>query len=354
MDSQTPPGMVSRMLKMTTVKLTQKLSKAKAAYVGFVGQNPEMVEQIEKSVKAAAYLYEAFSKNYDNSIFITELVASACNLFGYVNANVRKTKDFFSMENGDSFVGKLQQVLTVVEFSQAFLEMTAARTGGPGARWAVISIICLVKVILRCILLLIFECGIHSSSLSLNLNSASVSRVSEDQPSCSQEPNVFYVGPRSGHRIRTLDSCDQPHTHDKVMVNLPPTILNRTQIIGELLYSVRPMVHLLASAAFGTESFIPWVAALVSDTTSHVLLNKQKQSSMKKFNPIEEKELQRRYANLLLYLLRSPMFDKTTGPKLLQLFAYMSKNIPLARYIFDPLSSYLPAWQKVYFYTWAD
>lgn len=39
------------------------------------------------------------------------------------------------------------KMISPVKYSfQAFIEMTAARSGGPGARWAVISVICLVKV----------------------------------------------------------------------------------------------------------------------------------------------------------------------------------------------------------------
>lgn len=56
------------------------------------------------------------------------------------------------------------------------------------------------------------------------------------------ESNVFYVGPRSGKKIRTLDGSDM-RPCPKVGSSLPTTVLDKHQIIGELLFSLRPMLH---------------------------------------------------------------------------------------------------------------
>ena len=65
----------------------------------------------------------------------------------------------------------------------------------------------------------------------------------------------------------------------------------------------------LSLAATGKRSFVPWVASLVADASSHVLLQRNTVSS-KKYSHIEAKELKRRYIGLLFYLLRSPFYDR--------------------------------------------
>jgi len=69
-------------------------------------------------------------------------------------------------------------------------------------------------------------------------------------------------------------------------------------------------ITVLSIGACGSQSIIPWLTALVTDASSHALLHKSRRS---KFTSQEEQELQRRYANLILYLLRTPVYDRTVG-----------------------------------------
>ncbi|CAK8691740.1 unnamed protein product [Clavelina lepadiformis] len=356
---------MSNLIKLGSAKFQRKLEELKSAYVTFVTGNPALIEQVEKSLKASSYLFEALSKNYETSIFIAEIVSFSCNLFAYANSHLLNTKKFFSNSEANNLAEKIKQTLTVVEFSQAFVEITASRVGGPGARWAVITIICLIKVLLRCILLFLFDSGIQTSSLCSLTNTSTLMAKLSSTDQAAEESEIIYVGRRSGHKMRTLASStsrlgDVPGSGSStsVLSALHTTRLTGSEKIGECLHAIRPLVHVMAVGVFGTKSFIPWLSALVTDSSSHVLLQRTIQSTSSKkrlsYNPEETRELQRRYANLMLYLLRSPVYDKFTGPKLLKTLNFLSDNVPLARYILEPFSKYLPEWQKVYFYDWID
>uniref|UniRef100_H2YT15 Peroxisomal membrane protein PEX16 n=1 Tax=Ciona savignyi TaxID=51511 RepID=H2YT15_CIOSA len=345
---------MSDFLKLARDKLSDNLLEVKQAYINFVSQNPEMVEQIEKTVKTSSYLFEALSKNYDNSIFISEIITSACNLFAYANNQILlKTQNFLSTNDGNKFLEKLKQVLTVVEFSQAFIEISAGRLGGSGARWAVIVVITIIKTILKCILLYMFDSGLQSPCMVTLINK---SRVSSKTP--DENANI-YIGRRTGHRMATLNSSSSNYedpgssTEEGQCWNRYPTVLSQKEKIGECLHIVRPMLHLLATGAFGTRSLLPWLTALMVDTSSHALIQRN-YKILRPFNPEEKQELRRRYANLLLYLVRSPIYDKVTGPRMHRTLAYLSEHVPLAQYVLEPLGKYIPAWQRVYFYVWGD
>nr|XP_002131520.1 peroxisomal membrane protein PEX16 [Ciona intestinalis] len=345
---------MSDILKSARDRLNENLMEIKQAYVNFVSQNPEMVDQIEKTVKTSSYLFEALSKNYDNSIFISELITSACNLFAYANTKILlKTRNLISQTDENKFVAKLKQALTVVEFSQAFLELSAGRLGGSGARWAVIVVITIIKTILRCLLLYMFDSGLQSPALVTMINKTNIAT----QATNSDENENIYIGRRTGHQMATLSSSyskwENPKPENMNCWNLYPSTLNKREKIGECLHIIRPMLHLLSTGVFGTKSLLPWLAALVVDTSSHALIQRDHKSE-RPYNPQEKQELRRRYANLIVYLLRSPVYEKTTGPRIHKILHYLSEHLPLAHYVVQPLSKYLPAWQRVYFYTWSD
>lgn len=64
---------------------------------------------------------------------------------------------------------------------------------------------------------------------------------------------------------------------------------------------------------FGTSSVVPWLAALITDASSHTLLSSHAQNHAKsRFSETEQRELQRRTFIMLFYFLRSPIYDRYT------------------------------------------
>lgn len=67
----------------------------------------------------------------------------------------------------------------------------------------------------------------------------------------------------------------------------------------------------------------------------------------------ERVELSRRTIALLLYLLRSPFYDRYTKERLQKFLMFLSQKVPLAGVVCRPLSQYIPEWQSMYFYMWS-
>lgn len=72
------------------------------------------------------------------------------------------------------------------------------------------------------------------------------------------------------------------------------------------------------------------------------------------WNWSERLEIQKRYLSLLMYLLRSPFYDRYTKQRLLRLLSVFATYVPLFGRLVKPFIAYLPEWQRVYFYTWTQ
>ena len=120
-----------------------------------------------------------------------------------------------------------------------------------------------------------------------------------------------------------------------------------TQIFLKLkvIYTAKPLCHLLALNRFGMKSWVPWLLALTMDVSSLKLLEQGK------YNREEMKEIHRRQMTLLMYLLRSPFYDRYSR-RILSFFLLKFSRIPLVGVLPKHLNMYLPYWQNLYSYTW--
>ncbi len=191
-----------------------------------------------------------------------------------------------------------------------------------------------------------------------------------DVDSCS-EPSVSddielstFTLKRSGRVLRTIEKAP-PRTQrtwlsptdnfnikqllEKQKRTALPSHLDDHQIIGEILHIIRPVAHLTAMAGFGTNGWTPYLVSLGLDVTSLKLLS---DPPNKHWNINERIELGHRSFALLLFLLRSPFYDKYTKEKILSILRFMANHIPIFGRLLRPLVEYLPEWQKTYFYVW--
>uniref|UniRef100_A0A8C4N1R7 Peroxisomal membrane protein PEX16 n=1 Tax=Eptatretus burgeri TaxID=7764 RepID=A0A8C4N1R7_EPTBU len=253
---------------------------------------------------------------------------------------------------------KLRSWLTVIGYLEVVVEMGAGRAGGDHARWLLITAIEITKLVLRSLLLLWYKIGIlPSPPIALHKNSKP-SGVSRQCPS----PHCF-LGKRSKRLVRCLDETSlAPHQfcgvspyeegeeeelgdHEDNSDDTMP--LDRLQTLAESLHIVRPLIHLFIMARLGQCSWTPWVISAALDISSLCLIRNPGVLGCR-----QRAELRRRTLVLLLYLLRSPCYDRFSEAKILFVLRILADNIPGLSLIISPLMEYLPAWQKVYFYLW--
>jgi len=349
-----------KVLQSFLKKIDFVVINTKNSYKEFVVSNPKAVLNIENILKTTSYLYEVFSKNYNNSIFISEIVSAANNLFSYANACLLLKQSKSSFIKGKVYKNVLH-LLSIVEFSQAFLEITAEKTLGKKSKWFVISIITVIKVLLRSILLFYYKDGIYiSQNVKLITHNKLVERFQNQKNNIPYED--LYMGKHSGLVMKTLIHPRASNkrwldTQDKWLhevYDLPPSNLSKREKLGEFLNISRPLIYIVISSTASKNSFFPWFASLITDASALALLNREPHNKEKTYKKLEALEIRRRYVLLMLYLLRSPVYNKYTEPCSLQVTQYLSENVPFVKYLLEPLSRYLIAWKHVYFYSWSE
>lgn len=70
--------------------------------------------------------------------------------------------------------------------------------------------------------------------------------------------------------------------------------------------------------------------------------------------PRERLELNRRSLHFLLYLVRSPFYQRVTEGPLLRLLRAAGDTLPLVGLLTRPLADYLPEWQDTYCHNWSS
>lgn len=118
-------------------------------------------------------------------------------------------------------------------------------------------------------------------------------------------------------------------------------------LLGELLHVTRPLCHLATRGVFGGSSWVPWLTSLTMDVTSLYL------HSNYTLHPMEAKELSRRQMGLLIYLVRSPFYDRATKRRIMGLLEGVGGRVPIIGNLFLFLAKAIPEWQTTYSYVWS-
>uniref|UniRef100_T1IXV4 Peroxisomal membrane protein PEX16 n=1 Tax=Strigamia maritima TaxID=126957 RepID=T1IXV4_STRMM len=119
------------------------------------------------------------------------------------------------------------------------------------------------------------------------------------------------------------------------------------KLVGEMIYTLRPLVHLFLMSVFGRQSWMPWLSSLSMDVCS-IYVAGQSQS----IRPAEMKELNHRTLELFVYLFRSPFYNKYSKQKLLNIIGALNRVLPLGKPIWTSIESYAELWEQIYFYSW--
>lgn len=353
----------------------QFIQELKEYYSKTVRNNTDTVAQIESAVRILSFLVAG---RFENGELISELIFSASNLLVFLNDSVLKAASKYVPKVLDVVRDRIKTWLTVLEYSEVFLEMAARKKWGTKGAWIVISVIQITKTVLRFYILLKLDGGIGTRPAiqridreilksSLEEEHDSLEDAWDEETAYSAQEKTFTLK-SSGRQIRTLQASEHngirtwgvPESgtqssentilsNKRKLLNRSPTKLRNLQKWAEALHVARPVAHLISMYISGPDTWKPWLLACGMDLCSIYLMGESKE-----LNPKEKAELKRRNLMLIYYLMRSPFYDKYTKQRFIGVLRFIAQYVPLSGFIIRPVLEYLPTWQRMYFYVWAS
>lgn len=300
----------------------------------------------------------------NSSAIISELIYSLSNLLVLFNDRIIEHSKCGSFPSGDRSKSKLKILLTTLEYCEVFIELTARKVWGERGRWFFITVVQLVKCIGRMVLRFRYHEGIIQSPPLAALDRKNVEQTLAQASASESVPQTFdansakvtFTLKRSGRVVRKVEGSPPVYLRSwKALTGEPappssPLVQSSHVRKAELLFILKPLIHLSSVGLFGLNSWKSYSVAVLVDLISLRLYR----SNLDALTPKQRLELSRRSVAMLLYLIRSPFYEKFTQRKLHVLLDAISCTIPFSKTICEPLAEYIPHWQQTYFYMWSS
>ncbi|XP_053988942.1 peroxisomal membrane protein PEX16 [Hylaeus volcanicus] len=335
---------------MVLDKVNSSVLKLIEPYKKWVIENPQLLADLEKTVQCLSY-FTAGSLN--NSTFTSEFIYSFSNLVVLFNDLLMCSGRCMHLKF-PQFESKLKIWLTVVEYTETLFEISAKKLWGPSGRWFVITAIQIFKTVLRLLVIHVYKERMVKCPPIQPLNRDMLIKSNEEKLK-----NGFMLK-RSGTIVRSIRGTNslQARTWER-LPSVPSesdnlnasTVSEKKFIIAESLYIMKPLFHLGCVSVTGEKQWAPWLLSFAIDLLSLNVFNDK--TNRESFSKEEEEELNKRKLALLLYILRSPFYDKCTRDRINAALTALSTTVPFAKFIAEPMKKYLPHWQSTYFYIWS-
>lgn len=300
----------------------------------------------------------------NSSTIVSELIYTLSNLLVLFNDRIiEKSKSTYISNDRSKY--KLKILLTTLEYSEVFIELSAKKLWGERGRWMFITIVQLFKCIGRFVLKFYHHelitqnppiVALDRKNIEKNLAEASAAESVPEMFDSSNSSFTFKLK-RSGRLVRKIEGSPPVYLRswkplDPDAVDVPtsiPIVKYKKVTTAEVLYILKPIIHLTSAGFFGINSWKSYSVALFIDLAS---LNMYKKN-ISSLTPKQRLELSRRTIQLLLYLMRTPFYEKFTQRKLTTFINAIACTIPFSSTICQPLLEYIPQWQQTYFYMWS-
>ncbi|XP_011862848.1 PREDICTED: peroxisomal membrane protein PEX16 [Vollenhovia emeryi] len=321
------------------------------SYKSWIVANPQLLTDIEATVRCLSYF--SFGQFRDSTLAV-ELIYSMPNLIVLCNDLLMYSsrRQHLRIPQFDS---KIKIWLTVVEYTETLLEVSAKKLWGPKGRWLIIVIVQLFKSILRLLLIHVYKERVTKSPATPPLNRDKFNKTID-----SAQVKEGFTLKRSGTVVRSVKYSAPIEI--RTWKALPPVTdenenltknqeSERNLKLAESLYVTKPLLHLGCMYITSQKRWPPWILSLIIDLASLNVFARCAKKAL--FSKEEEEELVRRRLSLLLYILRSPFYDKYSRDKINALFDTISTSVPLAKYLASAVKKNLPYMQSTYFYMWS-
>ncbi|XP_076235971.1 peroxisomal biogenesis factor 16 [Calliopsis andreniformis] len=339
------------MVRMVLSTMNSSMLKIIEPYRKWVIKNPQLLADLEKTVQCLSYFTAG---HFHNSTFTSELIYSVSNLIVLFNDLLMCSGKRMYIKF-PQFESKIKIWLTVVEYTETLLEISAKKLGGQSGKWFMITVIQIFKTVLRLLLVHVYKERIVKNPPIQPLNREKLNESKDEKL------KEGFVLKRSGTVIRSIRGTDSIHmrtweplssvAHDNVNLN-SSSVSEKNFKLAESLYIIKPLLHLGCISLTGEKQWPPWLLSFAVDLLSLKIYNKEAKAVS--FSTEDEKELFTRRLALLLYLLKSPFYDKYSRIRIYAVLTALSKNVPFARLLAEPIKKYLPHWQSTYFYMWSS
>lgn len=253
-----------------------------------------------------------------NTLLWTELVHSASDLLKFINDRAFDQALLLNSIEDE----KIEHFLACLDSLEILVEIGSFLMAGPTAKWVAISIVQLFKCTWRVIFIVKKKKLLRKPLLNVIDRSLLLSS--------SKEKSIL-----------------QPRRSRRFMDASP--LLNNQQMFAELIYVFQPLIHLSSLGIYGMESWKPWISSLICDLISQSLHLDQSDN----LSLVEKTELYRRRQSMLIYLLRSPLYDLWTKKLIIALLTFAQPKIPFSNNILDFLMAYIPHYRRIYAYLWS-
>lgn len=272
----------------------------------------------------------------------------------------------------EKFVYRLKVMLTTLEYCEVFIEISAKRIFGKSGKWIFVALVQCAKAAGRFYILKHSTEKIITTPALPALNRRAIIKkqksalkngeIVEEQTArndklmqnCFGDSSFTFQLKRSGRVMRKVEGAPPlqyrdfklPEEQHEIIACKP---INYALVQAEYLYIAKPLIHLAAMGVFGQKRWKQYVISLTLDLISIRMYHQHRQHVSKE----QKLELSRRCVNLLLYLMRSPFFERVTSTRLDRALGYVADNVPLLKMVAGPLREYVPYWQSTYFYLWS-
>lgn len=328
---------------MASITIIKELFES---YKKWVIANPSLITDMETFAKWSSYLVAG---KLNKSATVSELIYSLSNMFVLYNDTlILKSHAEYGQ---DQTKENLKYWMTVLHFSEVFVEMSARSRWGARGKWSAVALLQLVKCAANLVLVFRYR---ERPVQHPPLPELTRKRMAEAAPPPQEEG--FRLR-RSGRVLRRVENAPLVSLRSWKALNVDDYIRDgakggnqESQLIGETLYVLKPLLHLGSMAYFGTDTWKQWFFSLAMDLSSFSLYSED----IKHLNYEQRVEMSRRKLCLLYYLLRSPMYSKYSGSVINNFLRKTAQKVPFAGIICNPILRYISVWQDTYFYMWSN
>ncbi|EFN88083.1 Peroxisomal membrane protein PEX16 [Harpegnathos saltator] len=329
--------------------LKVKIDKLFAAYKKRIVENPQLVSEVEVAIKWLSYFSVG---HFNNSNLALEIIYSMPNL-------IMLSNDMLMYHSNNlhpkipQYESKIKILLTVLEYTQTLLEATGKKLGGEIGRWLIIAVVQFTKTLLR--LLLIYVC---KERITKNPSVPPLNRKFFNKATGNLQLKEGFKLKRSGVVVRAIKyaepiqlrtwkalPCDADENQNLSKNQWSDISLK----LAESLYVMKPLIYLGCISATSQQHWQPWMLSLLVDITSLYTFSHCSRNTV--LSKEENIELISRKINLLLYILKSPFYEKYGRAKINILLDRISASVPLTNLLMNSLKRNLEYINSMYFYT---